>query len=334
MMKYTRKILVLILAAVLMLSACSASPSSYGNVVAATYGDKTLYLDEANFWLRYEQMGYSYISYVYQYSGITDFWSQPSGRRSQNYGESIKEDVMATFLQIFVLLDHEGEYNTTLTEEDKAKIEKTITNLKENYKDSLFQEVIIGKFDDEKLRASLEMRARALKVWDGVRQQASLTVTDAEADSFTVNYFEIPADSGITPEGSTELKGEEMAVFLGNQLLSGKSFEDIKKTFEGISAATVSYRRADTDSSSKAPYRLGSDLADGQVIWQEENESWYVVQCVNAHDPEATEAARTSLENAQKDAYFQEVYAAWAKEAKKFDVKAAYNNLPLLLDAN
>lgn len=333
MMKYTRKILALILAAVLMLSACSASPSSYGSVVAATYGDKTLYLDEANFWLRYEQMGYSTTVYLYQYSGI-DFWSQPSNRRSQNFGESIKEDVMATFLQIFVLLDHEGEYNTTLTEEDKAKIDKTITNLKENYKDSLFQEYITGNYSDDKLRASLEMRARALKVWDGVRQQAPLSVTDAEADSFTVNYFQVPADSGITTEGSTELKGEEMAVFLGNQLLSGESFDTIKSTFEGLTASTVSYRWADTDSATKAPYRLGSVLSDGQVTWQEDNGYWYVVQCVSAHDPEATAAARTSLEDAQKDAYFQEIYAAWAKEAKKFDVKAAYNNLPLLLDAN
>ena len=147
-MKRFSKIIALFLALVLLMSGCGSSPASYGKTVAATYGDRTIYLDEANFWLRFEQMGYSYIYSYYAQMGY-DLWEMASGNRTQTVAESLKEEVMAQFLQLNILLDHAGEFDTALTSDDYAKIDDTIAELKEAYGDSLFTEAVLGSFTDE-----------------------------------------------------------------------------------------------------------------------------------------------------------------------------------------
>ncbi len=329
-MKGLKTILALLLALAMILSGCAANTSRYATTVAATYGDQAIYLDEANFWLRYEQMSYSYYAYyLYQYYGITDFYSQPSGRREQTYGESIKEDIMAGILQTCILLDHESEFDTSLNEKDKEKIEQTIKDLMSNYSDTLFTEKLVGKFGENELRAVLEKRVRALKVWDGVREKAVTSVSDGDADSFTVNYFLITSTDTATPEGSSELKGQTLAEFLSTQLQGGTNFDDLKAEFSDLTASTLSYRWNDTDSASRPQYKMGSQLTDGQVSCQEDGDYWYVVQCVDDHDPVATAEAKLTLESLQKEEHFNQVYAEWAKSAKAFTVKGAWNQLPI-----
>ena len=331
-MKRFSKTIALLLALTLLMSGCGSNTSRYATTVAATYGDKIIYLDEANFWLRIEQTGYSYIAYLYQYYyGVTDFWSLESGRRTQTYGETVKEDVMAEFLQLNILLDHAGEYDTALTAEDYAKIDEAIAEMKEDYADSLFDPSVIGDYSDEKLRASLAERSQAVKVWNAVREQATLSVTDEETRSFSVHYFQISSSSSITPEGYSALTGEQIAEYLTQQLVSGTSFSDLKTNFSSLTAGDVSYRWNDESTETRPQNRLGRVLTDGQVTWQKDGDYWYVVQCVSANDEEASKEAREALESEQKEAHFNEVYAEWVKSAKSFSVKSAFKNLPLLI---
>ena len=56
-MKHISRIAALILAVLVLCTGCgsSVSPEKYSTTAAATYGDQTIYLDEANFWLRMNQ---------------------------------------------------------------------------------------------------------------------------------------------------------------------------------------------------------------------------------------------------------------------------------------
>ncbi len=335
-MKRLSKFFALFLALVLFTTGCGSNMDSYATTVAATYGDKTVYLDEANFWLRYEQTSYSYLVYLYQQYyqvSLSDFWNMKSNRRTQTYEDSVKEDVMAAFRQMFILLDHSADYDTTLTQDEYAKIDDSIREMKKNYETTLFRESAIGPFTDEKLRDSIIRFAQALKVWNGVREEATVSVTDEEARSFTVNYFQINASSSATPEGeSAALSGENLAEFLTTLLANGTDFDKVKSQFSSLTSGTTSYRWNDSTNETVPQSRLGRVLSDGQVTWQKDGNSWYVVQMVSANDADASAKARADLESAQKEAHFNEVYTEWQKAAKPFSVKSSFKNLKMVID--
>ncbi|MBQ6075336.1 MAG: hypothetical protein IJK86_04195 [Lachnospiraceae bacterium] len=335
-MRKIKSIIALLLVTVLLLSGCGASnKSKYGSVVAATYGsERTVYLDEANFWLRAGQLSYSYIINIYkQLYGVTEdtFWASESGRRTQTYGESLKEDVMAEFRQMFILLDHAGEYDTALTDEDLSRIDKAVTDMKASYGSYLFTESIIGPYSDEQLKESLKLRSQAIKVWHGVREQATTNVTDEECKSFTLQYFRMD-DSAATKDGETDVKGKAIADLLEAALNSGKTFDELSKTHSSLYTSKESFRRNDTEQTSQL-FTVGKDMLEGQVRQFTDSSSgkdiYYVVKCISADDADAALKAREELESEQKEAHFNEVFAEWQKAAKDFSVKSAFMQLPL-----
>ncbi len=340
-MKRIKCITAILLITVLLLSGCGASSKkNYGSTVAATYGnnERTVYLDEANFWLRTAELSYSYYISIYaQLYGVDaatyapTFWASESGVRTQTMAESLRENVMAEYRQIFLLLDHAGEYDTTLTDEDLARIDKAIETMKSSYGNSLFSESVIGSFSDEQLKESLKLRSQALKVWHGVREQATTNVTDEECKSFTLEYYRGNASS-TAKDGETEVKGQAVADLLEAQLNAGNTFEDLKKTYDSLYFGTSSFRRSDTEEDSQL-FTVGKDMTEGQVRQFTDSSSgseiYYVVRCVSADDADAAAAAREELESEQKEAYFNEVLVEWQKSVKSFSVKNAFLQLPL-----
>ena len=326
-MKHMKKFLAILLAAVMLLSGCGSKLSNYATTVAATYGDRTIYMDEANFWLRLTQLNYSYYVQIYAYYYGVDFWSSASGRRTQTYWESVREDVMAQFLQLNILLDHTGDYSdTALTDEDYKKIDTAIADLKSEYS-TLFDETVIGSYSDEQIRNSFIRRAQAAKVWHAVREETVTDVKEEDCKSFTLKYFNVTDTSTGTGEDGLILTGEQLANFLYSELQRGTAFEDLVEAFTGLDSQTVSYRRNDTEKEGLIMNRLGRDLKDGESAMEESGGIWYVVYCESADDEKAAADARKSLESEQKEAHFEEVYAEWKKAAKPFDVKSVYTRL-------
>lgn len=336
-MKRIKPMLALLLAFLFLLAGCGANKNNYGKTVAATYGDRTIYLDEANFWLRAGEAGYSMYEQLYaQYYGI-DFWTAESGRRAQTFADSLKEDVMAEFRQMNILLDHASEFNTELSDEELAKIDQAITDMKSNFGAALFSESVIGNYSDESLKQSLINRTKALKVWHGVREQAATSVADEECKSFTLKFFRVN-DESKTKDGETEISGKDLADLLERELSTGKSFEELTKTFSELNFQTKSFRRSSTDDTSQL-FTTGQYMEDGQVkqFMDTTTDSssgvstpvYYVVLCVSADDPIAAKNVRAELESEQKEAHFDKVFVEWQKAAKKFSVKSAFTSLPL-----
>ena len=141
------------------------------------------------------------------------------------------------------------------------------------------------------------------------------------------------ASSSATPEGeSAALSGENLAEFLTTLLANGTDFDKVKSQFSSLTSGTTSYRWNDSTNETVPQSRLGRVLSDGQVTWQKDGNSWYVVQMVSANDADASAKARADLESAQKEAHFNEVYTEWQKAAKPFSVKSSFKNLKMVID--
>ena len=183
---------------------CAASMSEYGTTPALVYGDETVYLDEANFWLRYEQwVMESQYGLMYQYYGYENMWDAPADEYT-TLGQQLKEDVMAQLIQTCILNDHAEEMGVTLTEEDQTRIADTIAEFRENF-DASFAEY--SDASDESITTWMQKNAMAVKVWNAVKQDTEVTVSDEESQMFTVEYATI-TESTSAPESTAAATAE------------------------------------------------------------------------------------------------------------------------------
>lgn len=342
-MKHLSRIFALILAILVFCTGCgsSVSPEKYSTTAAATYGDQTTYLDEANFWLRLNQWSTeSYTGMMYRYYyGITNIWPIASGNRTQTYEQSLKENVMAEILQTYILLDHAGEYSAELTDEENHKIDHLIEDLRDSYADEFFTLAGIaeGEAGDKQLRTYFEKRVKAFKVAYGVMQAADVTVNDDDCKSFRIAYILVPeSDStttastestGSTEASADEKKGQDLADLILYTLNAGEKWEDMKSRYSGLSSSESAFAYNDTETTSFL-YTEGKGMKTGEYkIYQKEGTGWYVLNCVSDDDAEAAESKRATLVAEQQDKAFNEIYKTWQDSAKTFKVTREFKNL-------
>lgn len=331
-MKKTSSIIAFVLALVLAVSAftgCSAAnvdPGNYGSKVAATIGDDTIYLDEANFYLRFNQWNLeSYYWQYYQYMGYVNMWDAPSGdSMDKSMATSLKEQVMDELLETRVLMQHAGEYKAELTEEDKAAVKKTIEDIMSDYDESFFQ---YAKVNEEQMTQWLSNNAMAMKVLDAVKAQATVSVDDKDCESYTVRYIRIPDDTDTTDAVDTAKAEAEYIVKHVKE--DGEKMEDTLSQFGGTTTVE-SYLLSDEAPTADAA-RIGKTLKTGEIVMEHVESSsssaWYVVYCESDHDADASAKKRAELEDDQRMDYFKGIYAEWMKTAPTFEVKDAYNDL-------
>ena len=335
-MKYMR-FLAAMLIATMLLAGCGVSPDKYPTTVAATYGDKTTYMDEANFWLRYNQWNYEayYISMASYYAmmgyGAMDpsaMWQGESGNRTQTMSQYMKETVMAEIRQTYLLLDHADEYGVSLSDADREKIATTVAAMHDSYADSFFDELRVS---DEQIVGYLEQRSLAMRVWDAVRAQAQVTIADEDCDSFTVEFFRVTGSESHEghDHGDKEIPtGEELVAAIEAEMKKGTSAAEIQELYE-VTPTKSSFVRSDATQTAVA-FTEGAALADGEVVVKEtDGTGWYIIRCVSTHDEDATASKRKSLDSEKREEYFNEVYAGWEAQAASFETSSAWNAIEL-----
>ena len=199
-MKKTSSIIAFVLALILAVSAftgCGAAnedPGNYSSQVAATIGDDTIYLDEANFFLRYNQWNLeSYYWEYYQYMGYVNMWAAPAGDNAdKTMDTSLKEQVMDELLETRILMSHADEYNVALTDEDKETVKKAVEDFFSEYDENFFK---YAKVTEEQLTEWFTTNALAIKVFDAVKNTAEVSVDDKDCEVYTVRYVRIADDT-------------------------------------------------------------------------------------------------------------------------------------------
>ena len=331
-MKKTSSIIAFVLALILAVSAftgCGAAnedPGNYSGQVAATIGDDTIYLDEANFFLRYNQWNLeSYYWEYYQYMGYANMWDAPSGdNMDKDMSATVKEQVMNELLETRVLMQHADEYKAVLTDEDKATVKETVEGVLSDYPEEFFK---YTKVTEEQMIQWFSNNALAMKVFDAVKQTATVSVEDKDCEMYTVRYIRIPDDADTTDAVDTAKAEAEYIVKHVQE--DGEKMDDTLIQFGG-STTVESFLISDEAPTADAA-RIGKTLKTGEIVMEhvesDSSSAWYVVYCESDHDEEATAEKRADLEDDQRVEYFNGVYAEWMKDAPAYEVKDCYSEL-------
>ncbi|MCD8009316.1 MAG: hypothetical protein LUF34_00615 [Lachnospiraceae bacterium] len=335
----TRKIAML-LAVILTVGSTAGCGSStvgdYATTVVATYGDEKIYLDEANFWLRYQQwMNEAYYWDLYTYFGYDNMWTAEYDEDT-TMADYFKENVMAQILQTRILLDHAEDYEIELTDDQKTEVSDHVTEFLETY--PLFMNQTDAT--EEQMVEWMEMNATANLVAQAVKDAAEISISDEDCQQYSIEYILVEEEEETTEEETTEEEtsadesaeaeteedsstaatGEELAQQVYEMAEDGFEFSDIEATL-GATSSTERYL-VTGEESTDITYTTSAEMEAGEIqMVQEEGTGWYIIKKTNDLDEDATEEMREELTEEAEDEAFNEVYAEWAEDAPTFKVK-------------
>ena len=298
---------------VTLLAGCGSAvkPEAYATTPVATVGDETIYLDEANFYLRSDQYYYE-MMYSYMY-GTSDIWNMEVSA-GVSMADNMRESVLATLRQTYVLCSHAGELGVSLSEADRAKVEETVDNSLEQSDPALLERMNMSR---ERMVEVMSRNALANRVWEAVVAAADTNVSDEEARCVGASYVLVPE----TAEAETQAEGE--AADAASPKVTAQEIYDAVRGGSSLADAAAPY----TLTPAKGTYFIGDTFEEGSLgahalalsegeseLFKVEGTGWYVMVLDSEMD-----SRRDSIIAERQAAVFNETYPAW-QDAAAFTV--------------
>lgn len=308
---------------VLTMVGCQSKPDD----VVATLGDKKITFGFANFFARYTQANYD--SMYVQIFG-TDVWSQKTGQDNQTIEEGVKEEILNTIKELYIVDSHKDEYKISLSDEETKAIETAADKfMEENSKDAIEEVGATREYIVEMLR----LMTIKDKVYAAITADADLTITDEEKNQSKIKYVKISTTTKKDENNQeVELTADEVKTLredvaaLAKKIQGGADF-GTSATELGHTASEATYG-ADDETLPDELKAAANALEEGKtsdVI--EIEDSLYIVQMESKFDKDATLEKEQSIIKDRKEAKYSEVYDPWEKEATFKVNKGVWKNV-------
>lgn len=298
---------------------CSGSIDT--DAVVATVGDEEITLGVANFYARLTQGEYE--TYYASMMGMTaeDMWAQEYDEDT-TFEEQIKDSVMESLEDMYVLSQHAADYDIALTEEEESAISDAAEQFEADNTDAAKEAVSGYKKDIEKV---LELVTIQNKMDSAMKEGVDEEVSDEEAAQKSMQYVLFSYTTTDDSGNSTELTDEEKeelkttAQSLADRTAAGEEFATVAEEL-GAEAQTATF-----DSESTSPNEDLSAAADalqneGDVTELVETDSGiYVAELTSLLDREATDAEKESIVEQRRQDQFDSLLEEW-KDAIEIEV--------------
>lgn len=304
MKKNVAGFLILLLVMTAAVSGCSRGNTLDDTAEAVNVGGVSVPLGEVNFYLRYQQiqMQGAYGMYFGE-----DFMNQDLMGMGTPYGVTIRDSVVETLKEYYVVEAHAGDIGVSLTEDEKNRAaEAAKAFLAAN--DSRTLKAMSA--DEATVTHVLELMMLQSKVY---RDRAGTIDTQVDPESVAqkrISYVTSSLMGTTDEEGNvTELTEEELAekrTQMEEILADAKESKDLGAAAEaaGLSASTLSYGK-DSTSLDEAVFAAADALPEGgfsEII--ETDNNYYIVCMESTFDEEATETAKENeLSRREREAY-------------------------------
>lgn len=289
------------------LTGCSGSNTLDSTAEAMNVSGVSVPLGEVNFYLRYQQTQMQ--SFYGSYFG-EDFMNQDLMGLGTPYGETVRDTVVETLQEYYVVEAHAEELGISLTDEEKnAASEAAKAFLAAN--DSKALSAMTA--DEATVTHVLEMMALQNKVYNDRAATIDTEVDPEEAAQKRISYVMTStagtsdADGNVTELTEDELseKKELMEAILSEAEESG-DLNAAAKAHE-LSATSTTYGKDDSvlDDAVK---NAADALAEGEFsdVIEAEN-GYYIVYMENTYDEDATQTKIQSILSQRE----REAYDAW-----------------------
>lgn len=307
-----KRILTLALAGLMAVTVLTGCGSLKGDEVVATVDGTDITADLTNFFARYTQAQYE--TYYSAYLG-EDMWNSEASE-GETYEESVKNSVLETLENMILLEKHMDEYDVTITDEEKEKIEKTAKDFDE---ENALEEKELVSGDKDTVERALTLMFIQQKMMDAIQADVDADVSDEEAAQKRMDYvfftYKETDDEGNQTDVSDEQKEElkNKAQVIADGLKAGGDFAELAQ------AAETEVKNTTFDGTVTAPdanlIKAADALEEGGVTDVIEGDNGcYVARVTSLLDREATDSKKASIVQERKSKLYQDTCDEW-KEA-------------------
>ncbi|HJB01645.1 MAG TPA: peptidyl-prolyl cis-trans isomerase [Candidatus Mediterraneibacter merdavium] len=325
MVRFGKKAAVLAAAGALTaLSVTGCSGSINTDAVVVTVGDEEITLGVANFYARMTQGQYE--TYYAGFMGITakEMWTQEADG-DKTYEETTKEALLVSLEDLYLISQHAGEYEVSLSEDEHKAIEEAVKKFDEANTDEA-KEIVSGYRKD--VQKYLELVTVSQKMADKMKEGVNEEVSDEEAAQKAMQYVYFSYTSTDDEGNSTDLSDEEKESLKG----TAQTFCDAVKAGTDIETAAVDagveVQTATFDAESATPDAALVAAADalaneGDVTDVTETEKGlYVAKLTSLLDREATDAEKQNIIEERKQEQYDSLLEQWREDTEiKVDEK-------------
>ena len=302
-------------------SVTGCSGSIYTAAVVATVGDEEFTPGAANFYSRLTQGEYE--TYYASMMGMTaeDMWAQEYDEDT-TFEEQIKDSVMESLEDMYVLSQHAADYDIALTEEEESAISDAAEQFEADNTDAAKEAVSGYKKDIEKV---LELVTIQNKMDSAMKEGVDEEVSDEEAAQKSMQYVLFSYTTTDDSGNSTELTDEEKeelkttAQSLADRTAAGEEFATVAEEL-GAEAQTATFDSESTSPNEDLIAAADALQNEGDVTELVETDSGiYVAELTSLLDREATDAEKESIVEQRRQDQFDSLLEEW-KDAIEIEV--------------
>ncbi len=311
MKKRTAGVFVLLFALTTAVTGCSKTVDNAAEAI--NVGGVSVPLGEVNFYLRYQQtqMQGTYGMYFGE-----EYMNQDLMGTGTVYGNTVRDTVVDTLSEYYVVEANAEDLGVSLTEEEKNKASEAAKAFIAANGSAALKAM---SADEATVTHVLELMALRNKAYENLAATIDTEVDPEEAAQKSITYVESSIQGETDDEGNeTELTEDELAAKKADMediLAKAKESGDLKAAAEEkeLTANDTSYGKND-DFLDEAVFSAANALADGEfsdVI--ETEDAYYIVYMESTYDEEATQNEIETILSERE----QEAYSAWYDPLKE-----------------
>ena len=335
MKKMNGKIACGILASAILAGSFSGCGKLDGTQTVATVDGEKVTLGLANYIVRDQQAQMeSYYQMMAQSYGMDmstmQIWDEKT-EDGKTIGESTKDDAMETIHTLYAMKSHADEYNVTISEEEKSKIDEAAKSFMEANSAETLEKLAVSEGD---IVTYLELLTYRQKLHDPMVADVDQEVSEKEANQSTVSVVKFSTagtekdDEGNTIELTEEEKKakKEQAQQLLDKLKASENVAEAdmdamaQEIDENLYAYTPSFTTAgsENDTLEQSVINAVANLEDGQLVQEvvEGVDAYYVVRLDKKLDEEATANKKESIISEREQEQYDELVEDWTKDSK------------------
>ena len=281
--------------------------------VVATVGKTEIKGNIANFFARYQQAMYE----TYYSSMLGENMWTTKVDDDTTYEESAKETIMQSLEELYLLNEHVGDYDVSLTEDEKKAIGEAADAFVEANGENV-REVISG--DKETVEEVLQLFTIQQKMRTEMLKDVDRKVSDEEAAQKAMQYvaFTYSEESKSEDSESTSDTKEEAKTKADTFLYAvkgGTDFEQAAKDQE-TSALDLTFD-SETTSPNEEVIAAADKLDAGQVTDVIETDSgYYVAKVTSTFDQTATDNKKQQIISERENDCYNEIVEGWKDDTK------------------
>ena len=253
-----------------------------------------------------------------------NIWSQVV---DEDAGTTYGEQAVGQFLEqvelMYIMKEKAADYGVEVTSDDEAAIADAATQFMQDNDEDTLKELAVS---EDQVKTLLELETYRQRIYDPIRNEAEVDVTDEEAQQSSFSYVSISISGDDLSDDDIATRKEQAQEILDKMKEDpaadmGETAKEVDDTYSGLTGTIFTNDSDDEDISNSyddAVVEALRTLKDGEVYGElvETDTNVYVLRMDKVNDEDATASKKESLENTKRSTYYSETTQKWLDDAE------------------